>query len=140
MANYIIFEENGNVLGSGSCPTGEELNQVESGYFILISNDDFEKDIYVDMNLMEIKNKTEMSSIINKEILTADGIDEIIITNLYNLTKIILNKLEDEKSIYMGQYEITDGSFEISLEDAGVYKITLSSVPFLDKEYMITAI
>ena len=138
MAGFIIFREDGKIMREGHTPDGMEYIQVESGEFMLI--EDYRENTYVDINSMSVVDKIEMPSIINKTEVSADGNDEVLINNLEIPTEIKLSEFMDDKYNIVEQYEINDGSFEISFDEEGSYKIILSSLHFLDKEYIVTAI
>ena len=112
MAYYLLYNASGKITGHGSCPNGEESNQVNEGEFLLIER--YRENIYIDTSTSTIVDKTSMPSVINKETLVANGVDEIIISNLENPTDIILERLYGSSYFLINQYEIDDGTFEVS--------------------------
>ena len=137
MADYIVYNSNGKIIRKGCCPDGFEFRQAdERGEFVLIEA--FRENTYVNASI--VVDKSIMPSIINKETVVADEEDEIIISNLENPTDIMVERrINATQFSPVDFYSNIDGSFEISFDEADDYKITLSSLHFLDKEYIITA-
>jgi hypothetical protein len=134
MAKYIIYNSTGRITRIGDCPDGLELTQlIDDTEFILI--EEYQENTYIDVVSSTVVNKTEMPSIINKQEILGDGVDELIISNLFNLTDISIYGVSLN---FYETYEVTDGSFDATFDEDGEYKIILSAVPFLDKEYIVT--
>ena len=51
------------------------------------------------------------------------------ISNIHNLSTVDCGEL--------GTYEVTDGTFEFTIDTPGTYQITVKSVPFLDKTFEV---
>ena len=90
-------------------------------------------DYYVDTAATphEVKPKTAYPLTINKTAIVADGVDQIIITNLLNPTKVTWP--DGEETIE------TDGEARFSLDLAGEYTVTLEAVPYLTEVINVTA-
>jgi hypothetical protein len=136
MADYLIYDLSGKIIRRGDCTDGFELSQIDSNEeSVLIES--YVEDTYVDVNTSTVVNKTAMPSVINKQEILDDGIDELVISNLFNPTDVVIHGVSLN---FYETYEITDGSFEATFDEDGEYKVILSSVPYLDKEYTITVI
>lgn len=85
---------------------------------------------YVDINTMMVIPKTQFQGSWNKLEITADGIDEAILSGLPEGTVIRV----DGKDIV-----VNDGSFEFSTEQSGFYRIDLVSAPYLPERWEIIA-
>jgi hypothetical protein len=138
MAHYLVYNINGKIIKYGSCTDGFEIDQAMSDEeYVLLEQ--FRENTYVNPSTSAVIDKSAMPSILNKSSVVANGVDEIIVSNLENPTDALVQKFLNNEYYNIEQYEVADGDFEISFEDEGSYKITLSSLHFLDKEYIVTA-
>ena len=120
----------GEILRNRSQPVDyieEDLHDGE-GYIVERSNDITQ---YVDTTSKKIIDKQEIPCSINKLTIDADGVDEIIISNLPNPSDIEIVDMEN--------YLVIDNTFEFTIDTPGEYKIICKSFPYLDKEYTINA-
>ena len=75
--------------------------------------------------------KTANTATINKTDIDADGVDEAIISNLYNPS--------DVRLIPGGTETVTDGVLEVTADSACTIEVLCRAVPHLDKEFTINA-
>lgn len=85
----------------------------------------------------EITNKPVFPSVINKNTVNADSIDEINITNVPPGTWMLL--VSDENGIRVAEI-VDDGDIDLVFDIDGQYKLSLSCFPYLDYEVTIDAV
>ena len=114
--NYVKYDPNtGKIKHSGSCPERAIDLQVTAGLITLVGDGSYKTD-YVDLDTLEIKPKTIFTLIVNKLIVTADGVDNIVSTNVPAGTKLIFDG---------ERYIIDDGIMDITLDVIGIYELRL---------------
>ena len=133
MKDFIVYSNiTGEILRQGRCQGVDILLQPSNTNESVIEASDSNDNIHkIDLNTLEIIFKIPIPVIINKTTISADGVDNIIISDLPNPTAV---SIVDE-----GSWEITDGVFEFTTETVGEYIIKLRSSLYLDVEYLINA-
>jgi len=132
MKNFIIYHKNtGEILRTGSCPESMiSIQASELGELVMEgqANDSTQK---INISTEKIVDKTIIPCSINKTAMLANGIDSIIMSNLPNPSAI---KIKGEEV-----WQVTDGTFEFTIDTPGKYEIIASSSIYLSVEYTINA-
>ena len=131
MTEIIVYDErDGRIKRNVICPTNMVDIQIGIGESYIVGQADPNLQ-YIDTSDKKAMYKSELMVEIDKVEIISDGIDTAIISDLPDPSIVIVN------DIYI--YEVTDGSFEFTIDTPGEYKIKCSAFPFLDKEFVINA-
>ena len=129
--DFIVYNEStGEIVRTGTAPPSMVDMQAQTGE-VVIEGEANDLTQYFDIVLGQIVNKPIIPCSIDKLTLTADNIDSITISNLPNPSTVMIM---DE-----GVWEITDGSFEFTIDTIGEYQITCNSSLYLEVGYTINA-
>jgi hypothetical protein len=135
MINYFVYElATGEIKYDGICmPIVLDSQPLEAGDELIVTTSGGVETSYVDIaaHPHQVKTKTAYPLTINKTTIVADGVDQIIITNLLNPTKVTWP--DGEETIE------TDGEASFSLDLAGEYTVTLEAIPYLTEVINVTA-
>lgn len=129
--NYIVFNSIGEILRTGMCADTDLELQAHENEFVIegTANDSIHR---INLGTLEVENKTELLTSINKTSILADGIDSVIISNIPENTRV------DIAGEVPG-WVVDDGTFEMTVDTAGTYKIKAIHPLYLPKEYIINA-
>ena len=128
--NFVIYNRtNGKIERAGSCPDGMEHLQVFLPTDEIIAGEADINNHYIVGGVLTTRPANPAT--IDKTEIIANGRDVAVISNLPNPSEVLI--------IPIGRYTVTDGSIEFSTDTAGDYKITISSFPYLDKEFTVHA-
>lgn len=129
--NYIVFNSIGEILRTGMCADSDfELQAQETEYVIEgTANDLIHR---INMATFEVEDKPELLTTINKTSMLANGIDLIIISDIPGNTRV------DIAGEVPG-WTVNDGTFELTVDTVGTYKIIVTHPLYLPKEYTINA-
>lgn len=131
MINFIQYDPTtGRIFHNGSCAEKRLSLQIEEGLDTLPLKGSYKTD-YVDLTTLTVKPKIAFNLIINKLIITADGIDNIISTNIPVGTELIFDG---------ERYIINDGIMDITLNVAGIYRVILKYPQYITEEFEIEGI
>ena len=116
--SYVRYITTGHITGVGRCMISDLPLQAQSGETILKTADlvnDAEN--YIHDGAVTIC--TPLPATWNKTSITADGVDEAV-----------LSDLPIPCTVYLDDQEIVvdDGSFEFSTDDAGIYRVRVDAV------------
>lgn len=131
---HTIYEpDTGRIIGHLTCPDhlfDLNENNMPDGHALIRDGGDVDgNDFYVG-NDEQIIPRPLMACEPNKISLVADGVDEIVIPGLpIPCTMIVSGK----------KYKVTDGSFELSIDQPGIYAITAEAFPYVSREWEVTA-
>lgn len=126
--NITIFDpRSGKINRVIIAPFGVAQDQVQEGESWVGGHSD---DLihYVDGGL--IVNRPTMPGTLNKSTITADSTDTAIISNLPPCTVTFAGEA----------YEVTDGSFELTVDTPGTYEISVEAFPYLPATFTIEAV
>jgi hypothetical protein len=132
-SNYVVYNNlTGEILRYGACPTVAVNDQAYETNEAVI-NADCEDDLlqFVDSILLTVEDKTAIIYTINTASITADGIDETIITLLPDDLTVTWPDSTTEL--------VTGNSIEFSVTQPGTYEIKLTGVEYLNEIIEITA-
>lgn len=87
---------------------------------------------YWDSVAEQVRNKSISSAVIDKTVISADGMDVATINNLHNPTVVRVNE-------NLGEFTVTDGSFEFTVDSPGEYRIACICALYLTKEFIVNA-
>ena len=141
----------GNILGTitSSGPdcivfskTVVEVDATRRENLVLLMMPELSKTHYWDYSHEVIANKTLQDTCINKAVLTADGVDVIVINNVPKgffsaVTVSAGNLVAEQKPTISG---VIKGADTFATTVPGCYKIKIEAFPYLDFETMIEAI
>lgn len=132
--NVAIFEDDGADTGrllrvataTGSDHANAMLDTGEDWIEITdrVSPDDY----YVSAGVLTAK--TSLTATWNKTAIDADGVDEAVLSTLPNPTTVVVDTTK---------FTVTDGSFELSAEDPGDYRVLVDSYKHHREEFTISA-
>jgi hypothetical protein len=129
--NLIIYDTiTGHINRISSCPASMASTQAQTGETAIEGTADDATQI-IDVLTETVIDKSILPSSINKVSILADGIDQIIISNLPNPTFI---SIEGE-----GRWIVSDGLFEFTVDTPGEYEFTCQSPLYLEVGYTINA-
>lgn len=135
IVNYVKHNKEGVITSYGTCPEIMVDIQAQEGEFVLIGKG---TDIshYVDMVTNEIKVKPESKITINKQVVKADGQDQLEITNITAPASVIIvdpiNTCE--------QHQVLDTSLTMTFDHPGKYKITVEHIQHLPFTVEVTVV
>ena len=131
---FATYDSNGKISSYGSISQGEVT--FPSGIdFVTFENPvtNIERDCYVTNETLSTR-PTNNSSV-SPSSVTANGAEEAVITNIPNPSDVLVI-LEGSN---VSTVEVTDGTLELTFEDAGEYTIKIESFPTKDIELTVTA-
>lgn len=126
---FIVFDKNGEILRYGDAPKHLVPKQALPGEFVTTGKGTDETH-FVNTKFRTLAPKMGMDAVINKDSLKGDGLDSVMISGLPTPSKIKINETV---------YENPDPDFEFTVNFPGEYKVTCSSIKFLDKNFLVTA-
>jgi len=130
--DFILYDSiTGRILRCVQCHEsmiGVQLQEENAAFIKGKANDEIQ---YIDAVTSEILNKTELPATVDKIEILANEEDIVIISNLPNPSIVKINEAEG--------YEVTDGSFEFTVDTPGEYSLLCSAFPYLDKEFIVNA-
>lgn len=132
MKNFIIYESTtGKIRRTGVCPDEMFFIQAQIDESIIEEKLDIlniERYYVVNGSIIE---RPKNPAILNKDSILANGEDTGIISKIPNPSTIYINKQ---------QFIVSDGIFEFTLDNPGIYNIQCSAIfPYLRKEFLIYA-
>ena len=131
MRNYIIYSlETGSILRNIICSKNSIDIQLKTDEAYLQGTLTSSLH-YVNLTTKVVQKKTIFNLVINKLIITADGIDNIISTNIPVGTELIFDG---------ERYTINDGIMDITLNVTGIYKVILKYPQYITEEFEIEGI
>jgi hypothetical protein len=126
--NYVVHDQNGMIVRTGSAPEGMISIQAGTGeYAIEAAGDDLTQ--YVVGGA--VTDKPAMPVSIDKTTVSADGID------LATISGIPVGALCRVASI--AEAVVNDGTIELTFDNPGDYEITIIAFPYLDYTVTINA-
>ena len=131
MSRWAIYDANGRIDRVFSGPDSVAPTQAQ-GDEQAISIDDSQTDENAYVANGVIVDKAAFSLTINKTEITADGIDEAIISGIPAGTTVTWPDSQSD--------EVTDGVVEFAVDLPGNYTLTFTAIPYLDQEVVIEAI
>jgi len=129
ITQFIIYDNNGQILRKGSAPEDMLLIQKNINENILEGFTADDNTQYILNNT--VTDKVSMETSINKATVIANSIDTIVISNIPNDAELLINN----ESIEI----ITDGTAELTFDAVGEYSVKLDVFPYLEQEYIINA-
>lgn len=120
----------GQILRTVQCLAADMGGQLANDEFYIAGSYDAQTQYLVGSTT--VQNKQECLATSNKTQITADGQDELVISNLPTPCVVFWVGVEE--------YEITDGAFEFSTDTPGDYRFQVRSVEYLDTEFDVEAI
>ena len=120
----------GEILRTIICSSSQYQYQVKTGEGILAGGEIGADNTHYVLN-GALTAKTENPAIADKVLITADGIDKITISEIYNPSEVIVS--------YSAREIVIDGTMEITADGVCTIKVKCRSVPYLDKEFSINA-
>ena len=131
MSRWAIYDANGRIDRVFSGPDSVAPTQAQ-GDEQAISIDDSQTDENAYVANGVIVDKAAFSLTINKTEITADGIDEAIISGIPAGTTVTWPDSQSD--------EVTDGVVEFAVDLPGNYTLTFTAIPYLDQEVTIEAV
>jgi len=131
MSRWAIYDANGRIDRVFSGPDSVAPTQAQ-GDEQAISIDDSQTDENAYVANGVIVDKAAFSLTINKTEITADGIDEAIISGIPAGTTVTWPDSQSD--------EVTDGVVEFAVDLPGNYTLTFTAIPYLDQEVVIEAV
>ena len=131
MSRWAIYDANGRIDRVFSGPDSVAPTQAQ-GDEQAISIDDSQTDENAYVANGVIVDKAAFSLTINKTEITADGIDEAIISGIPAGTTVTWPDSQSD--------EVTDGVVEFAVDLPGNYTLTFTAISYLDQEVVIEAI
>ena len=131
MSRWAIYDANGRIDRVFSGPDSVAPTQAQ-GDEQAISIDDSQTDENAYVANGVIVDKAAFSLTINKTEITADGIDEAIISGIPAGTTVTWPDSQSD--------EVTDGVVEFAVDLPGNYTLTFTAIPYLDQEVTIEAL
>lgn len=129
--NFTIYNNStGEILRYGVCPISDFDSQITSPSEAIIEGTYNDVVNYIDIVTNTPAIKADLPAYIDKVTMSANGIDVVTISSLPNPSIVILENIF---------HEVTDGTFEFTVDTAGEYRITCKAFPYLDKEFIINA-
>lgn len=136
MIDYAIYEiQTGILTQIGACPAfALEAQGPGSAALGLMQLPSRSWDYWVDVSATPhaLQSKTNHPLSINKTTITADGIDECLITSIANPSTITWPDGQQD--------EITDGEVGFSVDLPGAYKIRIESIKHFTEEITVEAL
>ena len=120
----------GEILRTVVCSSSQYQYQAKTGEGILAGGEVGADNTHYVLNGV-LTAKIENPAIADKISITADGVDKVTISEIYNPSEVIVS--------YSAREIVTDGIMEITADDVCVIKVRCRSVPYLDKEFIINA-
>lgn len=137
MKLFIVYDNtSGAILRKGSCADDEVSIQATELNELVIEGDANLASDYVLGGVITARPANPAT--INKTTFAADGIDTCVISNMLNPSTVSFVVPSNTDPI--DTYTDTDGTLTFSALEAGEYSITLSSFPYLDKVFNLTAV
>ena len=125
----------GQIHSIGDCPDDQLADQAAAGLELMPG----EADLFTDYILAGVVTPRPASpATINKTTFTANGTDTCIISSMINPS--IVSFTSPSSVTPIPTYTDTDGTLTFSATEIGAYTITLTSFPYLDKIFTLTAI
>lgn len=121
IANYVEHDAAGNVTGYGGEAIGFVEDRIAAGEPVLILDRPGHLAMWVDVAARTVNDKTECPAVL----------DGMVIRNCPRPCRIRIEAQE---------YEVTDGTAELSFEQPGAYAVTVVSVPHFDKTFEVTSV
>jgi len=131
MSRWAIYDANGRIDRVFSGPDSVAPTQAQ-GDEQAISIDDSQTDENAYVANGVIVDKAAFSLTINKTEITADGINEAIISGIPAGTTVTWPDSQSD--------EVTDGVVEFAVDLPGNYTLTFTAIPYLDQEVVIEAV
>ena len=131
---YVVFNDSGLIIRSGSCYPNELWLQAFQASESVLEHTDLVAfgTHYVDVyDYFAIKKCPTFNESTNKLTMVSDGVDSIIISGIPIGTVV---------SVDGENYVVDDGIIKLTVKFPGVYKVKLSGFPYLDKIIEVTAI
>jgi len=130
MKNFIVYNNIGEILRTGTCPDSMISIQAGVGEVAIegVASDLMQRINPINLGVID---KVICPCTINKTTMSADGVDLCAINNLP-----IPSLIEIEGG---GRWKITDGSFEFTIDTPGKYNIACRSPLYLEVRYTINA-
>ena len=126
---YVVYNRNtGEIECSGIC-AAQDLKLQKRGKSVLQTDIQNVSDLTHYVLNGKVTKKLTNPVILSKNILIADGIDSVIISNL----PLSIVRISDT------DYEIFDGKLEFTLDLPGVYPISIKAFPYLDVLFEVIA-
>jgi hypothetical protein len=104
------------------------VQNIPEGHALL--EGDYSNDNYVDLDNMEVFNKTVLQQDFDKLSITADGIDFATLTGL---------PIPCTVNVDGNSYYVTDGTFEFTAISIGDYEINVNEIAYFRKDWIINA-
>lgn len=129
--NYIVYNAIGEILRTGMCADSDFELQAHTDEYVIegTANDSIHR---INLLTLEVEDKPELSTTINKTFILADGVDSVVISNIPEST------IVDIKGEVPG-WTVDDGAFELTVDTVGTYILTLTHPLYLPKEYIVNA-
>lgn len=132
--NIVIYENDGTDTGrvvraataTGSDHAAAMLNVGES--WIQIPDRVMPDDYFVDRGVLSVR--TPLTVVWDKTSIIANGVDTAVLSGLPNPTTVVVSR---------NKFTVTDGSFELSAEDVGDYRVFVDSFRHVPEEFTISA-
>lgn len=132
MIQYVVYDSEGRILKSGTCQSSDINLQADStSYVIPVYSIVDDRKWYVDASIGELAERQAITATFNKTTVTADGIDEAVLSVLPIPCTVYVDGVPEV---------IDDGSAEFSFTDPGTYSIVVDEVAYLRQSWEIEAI
>lgn len=129
--SFIVFNDQGEILRTGSCPGSMFAIQSEAGENITEgSADDVIQYIDTSLGIPSIANKPALGASIDKTEIVANGTDLATITGLPDNTTVTVDNTT---------YEVTDGELEFSSDVPGTFEIVCTAARRLSQVFIVEA-
>jgi len=131
LVQFIIHDAEGRIVGSGGCvSTDLVLQGSEEGQTVIEITGENYSDTSHYVSGADIMNKTDLTADWNKSVISADGIDEAILSPLPIPCTVFV---DGDPTL------VNDGSYEFSADDPGVYRIRVDTIQYLEQTWEIVA-
>jgi hypothetical protein len=131
IVSYITYDATGRIRKTGTCAEANVELQAEPGISaksVTVPCGDMTH--YVDTGTEAVTEKGSLAAGWNKQVITADGVDEAVLSGLPEPCTVYVDGVPEE---------VLDGSLEFSVEDPGYYRIVVNEVMYLRQEWIIDA-
>lgn len=133
MGRYGVFDQQGGITHVVFCPaTMAGLQSTDALSVIELEEHQDDSNSYVDVGSSAVKAKQPFGFSSNKTQIKADGVDEVVVSEVPAGTTILWPDGQED--------EVTDGEARFSVDLPGLYTLTFDAVPYLREEVTIEAV
>lgn len=128
----VVYDANGRILRNCVCQESDVILQADEPEYVMIVGSSFPGALWrVDMNTHELTARTPLSATLDKATVTADGIDEAVLSGLPIPCTVYIDGVPEV---------INDGSAEFSFTDPGTYIVMVNEPAYLQQFWQIEAV